>query len=365
MVFGTWATLIPSFKARFGLTEATLSIALLGMVLGAITSMPVVARLISKFGSRPNIAIVAPGFCVSLALLALAPSFAWLVVAATIFGFFKGALDVSVNSQSIIVENSMKKPIIATFHALWSIGGLVAALVVGIALKQGVAPLTIALSVAGGLGVLVLLCIRGLMEGDATHSGKANRFEMPSGRLLRIGILASMALFAEGVMMDWSAVYSRTVSGAAPWLAPIAYGVFSCCMAGGRLTGDYLISRFGTTSILRISGILTTLGLIIIVSIHHWPATFVGLAFAGFGIANLVPILFGAGGRAHEGGVGKGIATVSMMGYFGFLAGPPIIGGISHFVGLPAAFSIVVIFSAFIAFGGNRLLGHPNPSSES
>lgn len=358
MIFGTWATLIPSFKSRFGLTEADLSLALLGMVVGAIISMPVAGQMISRHGSKPNLLFLAPGFCVTLLLLVLAPSFLALVAAATLFGAFKGAFDVTINSQGIAIENAVNKPIIATFQALWSIGGLVAALLVGIALKNGVGPLAIGTTVAILLCVLVTGTGRFLLAGDASRTQqKSSRFELPKGNLLRIGILAAMALFAEGVMMDWSAVYSRTVSGAEPWLAPLAYGVFSCCMGIGRLSGDFLIGRFGPASILRASGILTTIGLVVIVGVHWWPATFLGLAFAGFGIANLVPILFGAGGRAHEGGVGKGIATVSMMGYFGFLVGPPLIGGVSHWIGLPGAFAIVVLFSAFIAFGGNRLLG--------
>jgi MFS family permease len=195
------------------------------------------------------------------------------------------------------------------------------------------------------------------------HQG--GKFKFPNGRLLKIGILACMALLAEGVMMDWSAVYSRTVSGAATWLAPIAYGVFSCCMAAGRLSGDYLIGRFGPAKILRFGGALTTAGLVVIVGIHEWPATFFGLALAGFGLANLVPILLSAGGRAHEGGVGQGVAAISMMGYFGFLVGPPLIGGISHFVGLPGAFVVVILFSAFIAFRGNFLLGAPSNTIDS
>lgn len=358
MIFGTWATLIPSFKSKFGLSEGDLSLALLGMVFGAIISMPLAGQLIAKYGSRSNLNYLAPGFCLALALLALAPNFTTFIFAAVLFGAFKGAFDVSINSQGIAIENAGTKPIIATFQALWSIGGLAAALVVGLLVKMEIAPLIIALSVATALGAIVVIFSRNLLTGDASTAKSTGGFKFPNGKLLRIGLLAGMALFAEGVMIDWSAVYSRSVAGAAPWLAPIAYGVFSCCMGGGRLSGDYLIARFGPPAILRLSGILTTIGLIIIVSIHYWPATFIGLAFAGFGISNLVPILFGAGGRAHEGGVGKGIATVSMLGYFGFLAGPPLIGGLSHFIGLPGAFMLVVLFSAFITFFGNRLLGH-------
>jgi MFS family permease len=357
IIFGTWATLLPSFKLKFALNEVNLSIALLGMVVGALVAMPIAGQIIQRHGSRAALTILAPGFCGTLGLLVMAPGFVSFVAAAIGFGAFKGGFDVSINSQGIAIENQLKKPIISTFQALWSIGGLVAALIVSVALKSGIAPTAIGITAAGLMAALVLARSRNLLGGDASAAGASSAFQLPNGRLLRIGILASMALFAEGVMMDWSAVYSRTVAGAAPWLAPMAYGVYSCCMAVGRLAGDWLVSHCGPAAILRSSGILTSIGLGIMVSIHHWLATFGGLACIGFGLANLVPILLSAGGRSHPDGVGRGVATVSMMGYLGFLVGPPVIGGIGQLVGLPSAFLLVIAFSSFIALCGTRLLG--------
>ncbi len=366
MIFGTWAALIPSFKSKFALSEAGLSVVLLGIAAGAIVSMPLAGRAVSRLGSRPNLRIFAPAFCLSLALLVLAPNLGLFIAAAILFGAIKGAFNVSVNSQAIAIENRAGKPIMSTFHALWSLGGMSAALVVGVALKVGLAPAAIALGVAAVLAAVVLFFAPQLLAGDASPVRETKgRFQFPDGKLLRIGIVTFMALFAEGVMMDWSVVYSRTVSGAAPWLAPLAYGIFSGCMAGGRVVGSQIISRLGPARVLALGGVLTTAGLAVMVGIHHWPATFAGLALAGFGLSNIVPILFGAGGRAHEGGAGNGIATVSIMGYFGFLIGPPLIGGISHQAGLPGAFAVVVAFALFIALFGNRFLGPIPETSKS
>jgi len=366
MIFGTWAALIPSFKAKFVLSEAGLSIALLGIAAGAILSMPLAGRAISRHGSRPNLRIFAPAFCVSLALLALAPNLGLFIAAAILFGAVKGAFNVSVNSQAIAIENRAGKPIMSTFHALWSLGGMSAALIVGAALKVGLTPIAISLGISLILAGVVMFFAPQLLSGDASPpSATKSRFQFPDGKLLRIGIVTFLALFAEGVMMDWSVVYTRTVSGAAPWLAPIAYGIFSGCMAGGRVIGSQLIGRLGPARVLALGGAFTAAGLVVMVAIHQWPATFAGLALAGFGLSNIVPILFGAGGRAHEGGAGNGIATVSIMGYFGFLIGPPLIGGISHQAGLPGAFAIVVAFALFIALFGNRFLGTDAATSES
>lgn len=366
MIFGTWAALIPSFKAKFTLSEAGLSIALLGIAAGAILSMPLAGRAISRHGSRPNLRIFAPAFCVSLALIALAPNLVLFIAAAILFGAVKGAFNVSVNSQAIAIENRAGKPIMSTFHALWSLGGMSAAFIVGAALKVGLSPATISLGISAVLAAVVLVFAPQLLSGDASPPSETKaRFQFPDGKLLRIGIVTFLALFAEGVMMDWSVVYTRTVSGAAPWLAPIAYGIFSGCMAGGRLIGSQLISRLGPARVLALGGTFTAAGLMVMVAIRQWPATFAALALAGFGLSNIVPILFGAGGRAHEGGAGSGIATVSIMGYFGFLIGPPLIGGISHQAGLPGAFAIVVAFALFIALSGNRFLGTIPSTSES
>jgi MFS family permease len=354
--FGTWAALIPSIKQKFGLAESGLSVVLLAIVAGALISMSLVGRAISKNGSRAMLTWLAPGYCIALALMALAPGFGWLLAAGVIFGAFKGSLDVSVNAQAITIENAGRRPIMATFQALWSVGGLVAALLVGLALKQGMDPRVIGLSIAAVLLILSLASSGSLASGDAVKRKTKGGFKLPNSRLLRIGALAFLALFAEGVMMDWSAVYTQSVSGAEAWLAPLAYGVFSLSMATGRFMGDRVTARHGGLAVLRASGVLTFIGLLLVIAIREWPVTFLGLGFAGLGLANLVPVLLGAGGRAHEESVGQGVATVSLLGYFGFLAGPPAIGGLSHWIGLPGAFGVVVAFALLLAVWGPGVL---------
>lgn len=354
--FGTWAALIPSIKQKFGLAESGLSVVLLAIVAGALVSMSLVGRALSRSGSRAMLTWLAPGYCIALALLALAPGFGWLLVAGAIFGALKGSLDVSVNAQAIAIENAGRRPIMATFQALWSVGGLVAALVVGLALKQGAEARVIALSIAAVLLAISLASSGSLAGGDAVEGKARSGFKLPNRRLLWIGALAFLALFAEGVMMDWSAVYTQSVAGAEGWLAPLAYGVFSLSMATGRFMGDRVTARHGGSKVLRASGVLTFIGLLLVIGIREWPVTFLGFGIAGLGLANLVPVLLGAGGRAHEESVGQGVATVSLLGYFGFLAGPPAIGGLSHWIGLSGAFGVVVLFALLLAVWGPGVL---------
>ena len=71
----------------------------------------------------------------------------------------------------------------------------------------------------------------------------------------------------------------------------------------------------------------------------------------GLGLANSVPVLFGAAGRVPGLPAGVALAAVATTGYGGFLAGPPVIGLLADVVGLPAALGLVVLACALIGLG--------------
>ena len=354
--FGTWAALIPSIKQKFALTESTLGLVLLTLAMGAMISMSLIGRILARYGSRTVLRWLAPAYCIALALIPLAPNLGVLFATGLLFGAFKGSFDVSGNSQAITIQSRRATPIMSNLQALWSLGGLVAAGIVGIALRQGAEPVKITIGVATVLLIISLLFSPHLAGGDASVSKPRGGFNMPDARLVKIGVLAFLVLFAEGAMMDWSSEYAKSVSGAAEWLAPFAFGTFSLSMATGRLLGDRVIARHGGLTVLRASGVLLFIGLLLVVSLQVWPLTFIGLAFAGLGLANLVPVMLSAAGRAHKHSVAQGVATASVIGYFGFLVGPPIIGGLSHWIGLPGAFGLVLLFALLIALPGPAIL---------
>jgi hypothetical protein len=369
VTFGTWAALVPYFQHRFGLSDGELSWVLFGLVLGAMFSMPVAGQIISRSGSRAIALPAVLGFCAALTLPAVAPTYAALIAAAILFGGVKGAVDVSINAQAITVENELQRPIMSSFQAFWSLGGLGAAFVLSLAMNHGLPAPLLMLGMAGLLFLFTLTTLGCLLPDAPTRTERAAGFSWPDAKLIRLGALAFLALFSEGVLLDWSAVYARSVTGVSVATAPIAFAGFALSMAGGRFLGDVLISRLGAVLMLRISGALMVLGVATAVLLQTWPATILGFATVGFGIANLVPILFGAAGRAHENGAGPGLATVTTLGYFGFLSGPPFIGALAAVAGLPLAFVTVIVFGATIATLGvsivRRSLSEPRPGADS
>lgn len=356
MTFGTWAALIPSFQQKFALTTGQLSWVLFGLICGAMISMPLTGQIIARQGSRRIAFPAALGFSAALVFLALAPSYGLLITAATLFGALKGALDVSINAQAITVENAVARPIMSSFQAFWSLGGLTAAFGLSMAMNHGFSPTLLMLLMAGLLFLLALSSFGRLLP-DGVSPGKAPKgFSWPDSKLLRLGGLAFLALFSEGVLLDWSAVYAHQVASVSVAAAPVAFAAFALCMAGGRFSGDFLIAKLGSLQTLRISGGLMAIGIATAVIFQSWPTVLAGFATVGFGVANLVPVLFGAAGRVHENGAGPGLATVTTLGYFGFLAGPPVIGALAAFAGFPLAFTSVVLFGIIIATFGVSVL---------
>jgi MFS family permease len=352
VIFGTWAALIPSFQQKFGLSAVKLSWVLFGVALGALISMPFTGHVVARQGSRTMAFWAALGFCVALPLLGFAPTYPVLMAAAIFFGMAKGALDVSINAQAITVENAIKRPIMSSFQGFWSLGGLGAAFVLSLILNHGVGVSFLMLAIAFFLSLLVLSSLGRLLPEDPIRQIASPGFSWPDSRLLRLGGLAFLALFSEGVLLDWSAVYARNVARVSVAIAPLAFASFALCMAAGRFLGDLLIARLGPIEVLRFGAILIALGVGTPVVIPQWPAVLIGFAIVGFGIANLVPILFGVAGRAHKSGAGPGLATVTTLGWLGFLSGPPVIGFMAALAGLPSAFIIVVVFATIIATFG-------------
>ena len=98
-------------------------------------------------------------------------------------------------------------------------------------------------------------------------------------------------------MGDWSAVYLHDDLGAAPALAGAGFAAFSLAMAVGRFSGDHLAARLGPARLLRLSGGLAAVGLAAALVMDRAAAAIAGASLVGLGLANSVPVLFGAAGR--------------------------------------------------------------------
>jgi MFS family permease len=355
--FGIWAGHIPVFKQRFELSDSALSIVLLAVAAGSIVSMPIAGQAVRNFGSRRCIAVSLGCYALSLAFLALAPSLFLFVVAALLFGGAKGSVDVGINAQAVVVERDYGRPIMASFQALWSVGGLAGGFLTGATLSLGSTPLVNLVGVALLILLLDLHYSSRLLHDISHRSLKgATRFQLPGRALLFVAGLTFIALFSEGALQDWAAVYMRQVVAVPVSIAAVGYASYSTAMALGRFAGDRVVASFGERFVTRIGGALIIAGLAAVLLVPTPFSAIAGLAVAGLGNSNLVPILFSAAGRDPVLGPGPGIAVVTTVGFCGFLVGPAVIGLMSKFFGLPVALSLVALLGLITAIFGPTVI---------
>jgi MFS family permease len=370
-LMGTWVVHIPAIEQQVGISHATLGGLLVLLGLGAFAGMQVAGRLTDRLGSRVVVPAAGALCGATLALPGLAREPWTLAAALLVFGFFNGCLDVSMNAHAVHVEKAYARPVMSAFHAAFSVGGVLAAVIAAGTSGIGVSP-AVALAAMGAIGILIALGAFNLLlhTGTATATATATA-SSPSKRSSRAGrqiwILATLALMimlCEGAANDWSALHLKDVLGARASTAAFAYGTFAAAMTLGRLLADRVSARFGAMAVLRYGAALAAVG-ITIVALCPWIwAAFAGWALFGLGLSGCVPQLFSAAGHADPTAAGTNVSRVAGLGYVGMLAGPAVIGWMTHIVALNRAFLLLTGMCATAAATAGILRAAPERDPE-
>ena len=338
-LFATWASRIPALSNRVGATTGVLGLALLAPAVGAVLAMPLVGRLLPGRSSRVFTRFALAGLMVAILLPALARSVPALAGALFVVGVTNSSMDLSMNAQGVSVERYMRRPILSSLHAAFSFGGFAGAGLGALAAALDVAPLPHFLGGVVLFGIPGLIATRSLLarDEDVDAHAPSMRWRAIPSRLVLIGTACLFCLMAEGGASDWSAKLVHDDLAGSAALGAIAYAVFSVGMGSGRLIADRLWARWGSVGLLRRCGALAAVGFAAGLAAGTAPAAIAGFAALGLGLAGVVPTLFRAGADQPGVPTGQALAAVTSLGYLGFLAGPPIIGGVAQLTSLRLA----------------------------
>lgn len=356
---GAWAAVLPAIKFALTLSDRELSIALLALAAGSILATSGTGILAPRIGTSFATGLGALVWIAASALAPLAGSLTGLVAATFAMGLTGGFADVSVNGHAGHIEGRWGSPIMSSFHAAFSLGGLFGAALGGALAGAGCGSggqLWIPLGLAGLLNVLAVPFIgqgstpQKQAETAPTDPGSRLRRGGVGRTLLLLGLVASFCFVIEGAMADWSAIFLTSVSGSSVAMAATGYAAFAVAMAAGRFAGDWIVSRVGARQVLGWGGALAAAGLALAVAFPAPLVVAIGFAAVGVGLSNVVPVLFSVAARAGS-TPSAGIAPVATMGYAGFLSGPPLIGFVASVAGLkvglgclvPAALIVMVL----------------------
>ncbi|RYY54159.1 MAG: MFS transporter [Chitinophagaceae bacterium] len=354
--FASWASRIPDIKTTLGLTDAALGSILLALPAGQLTAMPFTGRLVTHFGSKKILRIGSILYVLCLTNLGLATKSWHLALGLYFFGIFGNLCNISANTQAIGAEKLYSRPIMASFHGVWSTAGFTGAAIGLLMTALHVNPyihfwVVAVLIVAGGLTAQ-----NWLQTGRSTAPREKKPFlSRPDGMLVQLGIIGFCSMASEGAMFDWSGVYFKEVVHAPAKLVVLGYASFMVMMATGRFIGDKLIEKHGRKRMLQASGILISVGLFISVLFPHIVTATIGFLIVGFGVSSIVPMVYSSVGRVSKIPPGIALATVSSISFLGFLMGPPLIGYISELFSLRHSFAVIGLFGFGIAIMVSKL----------
>lgn len=346
--FGMWAMLVPFVKDRLLIDKAELGLLLLQIAFGAVISMFFTGLTAAKIGCRKTVILSTSLIIICLLVLSVSGSIFIMAVFMFLFGVGLGMLDVTLNIQGALVEEGMKKHLMAGFHSMYSFGVFFGILIVTYLLKH-FTYITAVYIITGLIFLLLVFSIPALLNYGGEVPQKL--FIKPTRILFILGMICFIAFVAEGVILDWSALFMREVRKIEPQYAGYSFSLFYITMGIFRLLGDKIADKFSIKNILFASSLTAVAGILIMLYIPYNWASFLGFILAGAGLANMVPVTISASGR-YKGNMPLSIAVsaVATIGYFGTLFGPSVMGFVSEMTNLTTAFTLIAASILVIAF---------------
>lgn len=355
LCFASWASRIPDIKTSLHLNDAALGSILLALPAGQLTAMPFSGRLVTHFGSKKILRIGLVLYAVGLTNMGLATRPWHLALALFIFGVCGNMCNISANTQAIGTEKLYGRPIMTSFHGVWSTAGFTGAAIGFLMKALRISPYLHFWIVTLLVIMNIIVAQKYLQAGRGAITEKKPFFSRPDSTLMQLGVIGFCSMASEGAMFDWSGVYFKDVVHAPGSWVVLGYASFMGMMATGRFVGDKLIERNGRKKMLQRSGVMISSGLFISVLFPHIITATLGFLIVGFGVSLVVPTVYSSAGRVSKIPPGIALATVSSISFLGFLMGPPLIGYISQLSSLRYSFAAIGLLGFGITLLVSRL----------
>ena len=344
--FASWASRIPDIKFSLGLSDAQFGGMLLFLPLGSFIGIPISGSLTTRHGSNKMLKMASILYPLALVNIGWAAGtfVGHLAIALFVFGMIGNLFNVSVNTQAVELAKLFDKSIISSFHGFWSLAGFVGGLIGSYFIAASMSPMMQFLVILAMGYLFLFLTQQHLLHSESNKQSIKKMWTKPTPLMFQFGLIALSNMVCEGMMFDWSGVFYQSVVKVSESQRTIGYISFMACMTTGRMFADALINYWGPRKQLMLSGLLVTLGLVTAIIYPSIITSTIGFMLVGFGVSSVIPTIYGSVGKSAEPGQASiALASVSSIGFFGFLIGPPIVGFLSGALGLRWAFLAISI----------------------
>ncbi|WP_406635132.1 MFS transporter [Pseudarthrobacter quantipunctorum] len=345
LVFASWAARIPAVTETLEITSGQMGTLLLCTAVGSLLALPAAGLVVGRIGTANTArfggslaALAGVGIAASLSVASIPGT----AVSLFFFGIAIGLWDVAQNIEGADVEHKLRRTIMPQFHAAFSGGAFVGALV-GAGLSNLGVGLPLHLLVIAGVVVLVMLTAPRYFlphVSTATPDGEPKAAKGPSAwrdsRTLLIGIVVLGATLTEGAGNDWIAKASVDGLGTSESTGALMFALFVLAMTAMRFLGGRVIDKYGRVAVLRASMAAAAAGLCLFVLAGNVWLAAVGAALWGVGAALAFPMGMSAAADDPKHAAAR-VSVVSTLGYISFLAGPPLLGYLGDLTGIHLA----------------------------
>ncbi|WP_111467002.1 MFS transporter [Microbacterium suaedae] len=354
----SWVTRTPDVRDLLSASTAEMGLILFGLSIGSMIGILGSGPLVSRFGTRPMIAVGAMIVALGVATAgagSAAGSGPVVALGLALVGLGMGGGEVAMNVDGAEVERLLGRSVMPTLHGFFSLGTVLGA-VVGMLLTAISFPVGWHLGiVAVAMAIVVVAAIRSVPSGFGKRSASAANERSPRPRVWRDpnllligGIILALAM-AEGTANDWLPLLMVDGHGFDAALGSATYVVFAASMTIGRFLGGGFVDRFGRAAVLAGSALLGALGLAVIIFVDSQIAAAVAVILWGVGTSLGFPVAISAAGDSGPDSAAR-VSFAATIGYIAFLVGPPVLGFLGEHFGLRTALVVVLCLVAIAIF---------------
>lgn len=354
--FASLITRIPAIQDAFDLSEGELALILAAVPIVAGVGSVVAGLLSVRFHSAMVLracALIVSGSLVLVGAAVTGRSYSGLLVALVLMGFGLGSVDATMNMQGIGVQALLRRSVMASFHAWWSLATILGALAASVAAATSMTLLAFFGIVAAVLVPVGLLVsprfVRSEAADEAVPDPLAASAAVPWRPLLVFGFAVVCAFIIDSSVSNWSALDLTDVLGATESVAALAYAAYAAFMLLGRAFADRLVGRRGAQWLITAGGLVAAVGLLVVVVAPSAPVAIAGFAVIGLGISPVLPLAFVAASHHDPGNTGIAVARVNVGNYIGFVIGAPLVGVIGEFSSLRVGFAALIAVALVIS----------------
>jgi predicted MFS family arabinose efflux permease len=331
VAFALLVTRIPAIQDRYGVSDALLPAFLAAVPILAGVGSVSTEQLVKRIPPSRLLRFAQPVVLLALLGVGAGDSTVELGVSLAAFGLAVGMLDASMNMLGVSLQRAYGRSIMLSFHAVFSLGGIVGASLAWVGAHWHLALFVSYLPVVAVLLPLCLVGSRWYVDGDgaaveekATGGAEPIVFKL----LLPLCLVMTFAYIGDSTVSNWSAKYLQDVLGSSEQLATVPYNVYMVTTLIGRAVGDFGVRRFGAVAVVRLGAVVAAGGFAVVaVAPGPWVGM-LGFTLLGMGLCVLVPQTFAAAGRLFPGASDAAVARLNVFNYVGFLVGSPLVGAL-------------------------------------